>query len=183
MIKISFLAAELIYTCIWFMTRCFVWKHHKSIQWKREAVLILMYLNLAVIIRLVFFPRELLESHIQPLIFDFATAFPFRINIVPLVRLFDFNNTRDIIWNVIGNTAMFIPSGILLPIAYKKLDRFWKVVATGALISLCIELLQLPFPSRASDIDDLLLNTLGVAVGYGIDAIVKQLKRSLRRRT
>ena len=43
-----------------------------------------------------------------------------------------------------------------------------KTVAAGALISLCIEILQLPFPSRASDIDDLILNTLGTAVGYGI---------------
>ena len=72
------------------------------------------------------------------------------------------------IWNVAGNAAMFIPGGIILPIVYRQLNSFGKTVAAGALISLCIEILQLPFPSRASDIDDLILNTLGTAVGYGI---------------
>lgn len=55
--------------------------------------------------------------YIQPLIFDPETAWPFRINIVPLVYLFRYGSTRDIIWNVIGNAAMFIPSGIVLSIA------------------------------------------------------------------
>ena len=72
---------------------------------------------------------------------------------------------------------MFIPSGIVLPIVYTKLDRFSKVILSGALISLCTEILQLPFPARATDIDDLILNTLGVAVGYGIYAAAGRWKR------
>ena len=78
------------------------------------------------------------------------------------------------IWNVAGNAAMFIPGGIILPIVYRQLNSFGKTVAAGALISLCIEILQLPFPSRASDIDDLILNTLGTAVGYGIQAALRR---------
>ena len=96
-----------------------------------------------------------------------------------MVHLFDYDNVRDIVWNVIGNVAMFIPTGIVLPIVYRRLNSFWKVVAAGAFISLCTEILQLPFPSRASDVDDLILNTLGVVVGYGIFAAVKEI-RSLR---
>lgn len=95
---------------------------------------------------------------------------------MPFVHLFDYDNVRDIIWNIAGNMIMFIPTGIVLPVIYKKLDCFWKVVAVGALISLCIEILQLPFPSRASDVDDLILNTLGVAVGYWIYAGFRRLK-------
>ena len=72
---------------------------------------------------------------------------------------------------------MFIPTGIVLPAVYKKLDCIWKVVAIGLLISLCIEILQLPFPLRASDVDDLILNTLGVAAGYGIYTAFRRLKR------
>ena len=102
---------------------------------------------------------------------------PLRINLIPLVHLFEYGSVRDMIWNVIGNTAMFIPSGIILPVVYRKLNSFWKVIAVGALISLCIELLQLPFASRASDIDDLILNTLGVAAGYGIYAIFLRFKQ------
>ena len=86
-------------------------------------------------------------------------------------HLFDYDNVRDIVWNVIGNVAMFIPTGIVLPIVYRRLNSLWKVAAVGAFISLCTEILQLPFPSRASDVDDLILNTLGVVVGYGIFAM------------
>ena len=35
---------------------------------------------------------------------------------VPLVHLLEYDSIRDIIWNVVGNAAMFIPSGIVLPI-------------------------------------------------------------------
>lgn len=127
-----------------------------------------MFINLAVIIRFTFFPRELMNGHIQPLIIDLKSAFPFRINFIPFVNLLRYDSVRDIIWNVVGNTAMFIPNGIVLPIVYKRLDNFGKVIAAGAFISLCIEVVQLPFASRATDIDDLILNTLGAAIGYGI---------------
>ena len=79
--------------------------------------------------------------------------------------------------NVIGNVAMFIPSGIVLPIIYKGLDSFIKVILAGGGISLCIEIIQLPFSVRASDIDDLILNTVGVILGYGIYAWIGNLKR------
>ena len=35
------------------------------------------------------------------------------------------------------------------------------------------------FSVRASDVDDLILNVLGVVIGYGIYAAVKRLKRQL----
>ena len=177
MIEISFLTAELIFTLIWLIVRIAMWTRQRKTDWKREAVLMLMYINLAVIIRFVFFPKALVNNHVQPLIFDPTTAFPFRLNLIPFVYLFDYNSLRDIVWNVAGNMVMFIPSGIILPIVYKKLNSFKKVVAAGVFISLCIEFLQLPFSSRASDIDDLILNTFGVAVGYGIFAAIKYLKR------
>ena len=174
---ISFAAIELIYTAIWILVRVTVWLKQKYIDWKRETILLLMFINLAVIIRFVFFPRELIDGHIQPLIFDKAEIFPVRINLLPLVHLFDYDNVRDIIWNVMGNAAMFIPSGIVLPVVYRKLDTFWKVIAAGIGISLCIEILQLPFASRASDIDDIIVNTLGVAVGNGVYRAVKHRGR------
>ena len=177
MFEMSFLATELVFTAIWLLIRIAVWVRQGGVNWKREAVLLLMYINLAVIIRFVFFPRAFVEGHIQPLVFEPAAALPLRINLVPLVHLFDYGSVGDIIWNVAGNAAMFIPSGIVLPIVYRKLDSFWKVAAAGACISLCIEILQLPFASRASDIDDLILNTLGVVVGYGVYAAFKRLGR------
>ena len=175
--EISLIELECFYTAVWLLCRIIVWIRQRRINWKREAVLLLMYINLAVIIRFTFFPLSRVNGNVQPLIYDASTAFPFRVNLIPFVRLSDYSSKRDLLLNVIGNTAMFIPSGIVLPIIYQKLNHFWKVVAAGAMISLCIEILQLPFHVRASDVDDLILNVLGVVIGYGIYAAVKRLKR------
>ena len=177
MVDIYFFTVELIFTLIWIIVRIAVWVRQRRIDWKREAVLLLMYVNLGVIIRFVFFPKALVNGNVQPLVFDPAAAFPFRVNLIPLVHLLEYDSLRDIVWNVVGNMAMFIPSGIILPIIYKKLNSIEKVAAAGAFISLCIELLQLPFASRASDIDDLIMNTLGVAAGYGIYKIARTIFR------
>ena len=175
--EISFFATELFFTAIWLVVRIIIWVKQKRIDWKREALLLLMFVNLAVIIRYVFFPRDLVDGRVQPLVFEAEEALPLRINLRPFVHLLDYDNVRDTIWNVAGNSAMFIPTGVILPVLYRKPDTFWKVIAIGALISLCIEVLQLPFASRASDVDDLILNTLGVAIGYGIYVVIKRITR------
>ena len=180
MVEFSFLFLELIFAAIWLIVRSSIWIKNRHIDLKREAVLLLMYINLAVIIRFTFFPMATVDGRVQPLVFDVATAFPFRVNSIPFVHLFDYESKRDLLLNVIGNAAMFIPSGIVLPIVYKNLNRFWKVFLAGAGISLCIETIQLPFSVRATDIDDLILNTVGVIVGYGIYAFIQRIKRVKR---
>lgn len=69
--------------------------------------------------------------------------------------------------NFVGNIVMFIPIGFLLPLLWKKFDRAWRTVGIGFLLSLIIEILQLP-QMRSSDVDDLWLNTLGACIGYVI---------------
>ena len=64
MLEISFLSAELAFTAVWLLVRISIWIRRNSIDWKREAVLLLMYLNLAVIIRFVFFPSGLVDGHV-----------------------------------------------------------------------------------------------------------------------
>ncbi len=67
--------------------------------------------------------------------------------------------------NFVGNIVMFIPIGFLLPLLWKKFERAWRTVGIGFLLSLIIEILQLP-QMRSSDVDDLWLNTLGACIGY-----------------
>ena len=177
MIKIPFWAAEAALALVWAALRGALWIRRGKIDWKREALLLLMCVNLAVLLRITFFPMARADGRVQPLVLYTAALWPPRINLVPFVRLGDFAFRRELLLNVIGNVLMFIPSGIILPILYKKLDGFGKTVAAGAGISLCIELLQLPFSVRSSDIDDLILNTLGAAIGYGLFAAAKALRR------
>ena len=178
MTEISLLQAELLFALIWLVCRVVIWVRQRRIDWKREAVLLLMYVNLAVILRFVFFPMSRMNGKVQPLRLDASKIFPFKLNLIPFVHLLEYDNKKDLLLNVIGNTAMFIPSGIVLPIIYKKLNSFRKIIGVGALISFCIEILQLPFFERATDVDDLLLNTFGAAIGCLIYMLVhKSVKR------
>lgn len=67
--------------------------------------------------------------------------------------------------NLVGNVAMFVPLGALLPDLWKSLRRplrFWVVVL---ITLLTIELVQLVTLLGTFDVDDILLNTLGVLLG------------------
>ena len=166
--EIPFAAAELAFALIWILLAVIRSVRRHQIDWKREALLLLMYVNLAVLLRLTFFPMARLDGRVQPLPFDSDEILPLRVNLIPWIHLFYFETKKDLLLNLIGNVTMFIPSGIILPILYPKLDRFWKVWAVGMGMSLIIEILQVPFYTRASDVDDLILNTAGVIIGYGI---------------
>lgn len=72
----------------------------------------------------------------------------------------------------IGNTIMLLPLGIYFPLLYKHLDNFLLVTGTAMLVSISIELMQLATYTRVSDIDDVLLNTAGAAIGYIIYYLV-----------
>ena len=176
-ITVTFLKLEAVFTLVWLMCRCLVWMKRKKIDWKREAILLLMFVNLAVIFRFVYFLRGHVNGHVAPLIFDSSRMFPLRINLVPYRNLFVYNNLKDTLWNVAGNVLLFVPTGIVLPIVYPKLRKWYKTVFVGSLISLLIELSQLPFYDRATDIDDWILNTAGVILGYLIYAAVRRINK------
>ena len=176
MIRISLLTGELVFTALWLLCRAAVWVWQGRIDWKREAELLLMYINLAVLIRFVFYPFFKVNGQVQPLVIDPDKLFPPRINCIPFRNIIDYEIRREAVINIIGNICLFIPTGILLPILYRRLDSFRKVILTGAGLSLVIEIIQLLLPNSVTDIDDLMLNTLGVAIGYGIYTLVKSMK-------
>ena len=104
--------------------------------------------------------------------------FPPRVNLVPLKYLLDYLIVGEAVLNTVGNIAMFVPIGIIWPLVFRQLDRHKKVIASGMGLSLCIEILQLPFFDRVTDIDDLILNSLGFLVGYGSYLLAKVQKNT-----
>ena len=181
MIQIPFAAAMLLVSFLWILVRAAVCINQKHISWKREAQLMLVYICIVVVMRFAFFPFSKVGGRIQPLLFDAAALFPPRINLIPFVNLLNYEIYKEMLINVIGNTTMFIPLGIVWPCVFKKLDTHAKVIAAGVGFSLCIEILQLPFFDRVTDIDDLILNSVGFAVGYGIYLLVKTVKNYCRK--
>jgi len=180
-VEIPFIAFEAAFMVAWLLVRVALCVRRGRIDWRHELLLLLMLVNMAVILRFVMFPFDTVDGQVQPLPFDPALAFPPRLNLVPFAEFFTYDSTRDMLVNVIGNCAMFIPTGIVLPVVWPKLDSFAKVVGVGALISLAIEIVQLPFHTRVTDVNDLLLNTAGVAIGYCVYALVREIARRSRK--
>ena len=73
--------------------------------------------------------------------------------------------------NTILNIILFIPLGIMLPFLWKKYDTLRETLFFGFLMSLAIELLQI-LTYRATDINDLIANTIGAVLGYFVFRII-----------
>ena len=176
MIEFSFLFTESVIVFGWFLFRLGAYLKNKTIRFRHELIQLLFLINLMVINRMVSHPMATENGRVLPLVLETAAIWPFRVNFLPLVHLFEYDSTRDMLLNIIGNFAMFIPTGIMTPLIYGHLDSLKKTVRTGFLISLAIEIVQLPFASRASDVDDLILNTAGCLAGYGILCLIRRTR-------
>ena len=78
---------------------------------------------------------------------------------------------RAAIINLVGNVVMFVPLGFGLPWVNPRLRRLWKTLLVSAGIIAAVELVQLVTLLGRCDVDDLILNLIGVAVGYAAFAI------------
>ncbi len=180
MIQISYGAMVAFITVLWILVRflnCKKW----GFSPKRELELLLVYICIVVVARFTFFPFSKVDGKIQPLIFDTARIFPVRVNLVPIKYLFNYEIRREALINFIGNTAMFIPLGIVWPSVFRQLNTPAKAIGAGIAASLTIEILQLPFFDRVSDIDDLILNSLGFILGYGIWRLSKIIINAVKK--
>lgn len=90
----------------------------------------------------------------------------------PIINWIPFNDfTPSNILGMVLNIVMLIPFGAFLPIYFKKFRKLVPTVIAGIVMSLTLEILQL-FTFRATDIDDLIMNTLGTLLGYFIGAFI-----------
>lgn len=109
---------------------------------------------------------------------DYWAQVQSNLNVIPLrtvtlyVRLLK-NATspyliRHAVVNLVGNVVMFIPMGLLMPVAvpWAKTGRYFFLM-TVCLVCL-VELVQLFTLTGSCDVDDLLLNVVGAAIGYRV---------------
>lgn len=73
---------------------------------------------------------------------------------------------RTAIMNIFGNILLFVPLGYFLPLLWQRLRKWWRTWLMVLGIMLAVELTQLLTLRGYFDVDDLILNLLGAAVGY-----------------
>ncbi len=85
--------------------------------------------------------------------------------------------------NILYNYAMFMPLGFLLPLGWKKMQSSRWILFTGFLCSLLIECTQLLTRRGMFEADDLLGNTLGALLGFGLFLLLRKLIKSVQKKS
>lgn len=114
-------------------------------------------------------PEEALDGY-RPWPFPWVNIVPFETITVALGYGLDRQQGRVLI----GNVLAFAPFGVFMPILWPSRRSLISVVGGGLAISLALEAVQLGLslligaPYRVADVDDVMINVLGVALGYGL---------------
>ena len=99
-----------------------------------------------------------------------------RLNLVPfssmgsMLRALWYNPYPSVLWTVVynigGNICMFVPLGFFLRILFPGCRRFWRCMAAVTVIMTTVELCQLLTLRGFCEVDDVMLNLLGTAIGW-----------------
>ena len=82
----------------------------------------------------------------------------------PVMNWVPFSNGID--YSSILNILFFIPLGVALPTMWRRFNKLVPTLIYGLSFSLLIECSQLFTLHRQSDVNDLIMNTLGVFIGW-----------------
>lgn len=130
---------------------------------------------------------------------EYGRTVPFddyQYNFTPFREISRYIRYRDVVgWyafliNIVGNVVVFMPFGFFVPGLEKKKSgpvfEFFKITVLGFFFSMAVETIQLVTKVGCFDVDDLMLNTVGVALGcicYKIcHAIFNWFRRCRNRR-
>lgn len=107
----------------------------------------------------------------------------YRYNFVPFAEIRRFWMYREqlgtfaFLSNIAGNVIGFLPFGFILPVVAGRMRSGFLIVMSGFAFSLSVELIQLVTRVGCFDVDDLILNTSGAAIGYLLFVICNYIRR------
>lgn len=144
----------------------------------REGALLLLFMFLSGLLFLTLTP---------PAGWSYQGPFQGTVNLIPLregLRLFHFYY-KNRMWtallvNFLGNILMFIPIGLFAGLLSDR-PRWWKGTLWALSLSLFIETAQL-LVCRGTDVDDLILNTLGGLLGHWLFLLLRRIGPGLTGR-
>jgi glycopeptide antibiotics resistance protein len=137
-----------------------------AIAWRWIAAIILAAYGVALV-RLLVFKNVLVQIGPFRFRFDQETG---PANFLPFKTISSYlldDHVRLIaILNLAGNVLLFVPIGFLAAFLHRKMT--WPVsVVLGVVAGLAIEGMEAMLRAGVFDVDDLILNALGVTTGYG----------------
>ena len=156
----------LFFVLIWIGVVTFLWsKKKKSFAYLIFFTIFYVYIVKVLDYTLFQFQSLLLLKYFMPNLILNGQPAGKDLNLIPLITL----TPQDLETSLL-NILLLIPFGFGLPFITNF--RMQKIVVIGALFSIAIEFLQLitgfmaKITFRIADINDVIFNTLGVAIGY-----------------
>lgn len=149
----------------------------QRLNWRRIFMLLLFWIYMGAMIYFLFIG----ERYGNP-------YHDYRYNLVVFQEIRRFITYREsvgtisFLLNIIGNIFAFSPFGFFLPEISPKMRNFWKVLSMSFLVTMCIECTQLVTKLGVFDVDDLIMNTLGGVIGYGLYCIARKLYRNFGKK-
>ncbi len=142
---------------------------------RRRLWIVVFVAYLVLLIYFLFFAEEMGRTA------DMREGYTYNLELFKEIRRFivysDILGTRAVVLNIFGNIAAFMPFGILLPMIWKKLDKWYTVLVLSLALSLTVEVVQLVTKVGSFDVDDLLLNTVGGILGFLVYRIIRGVYR------
>ena len=141
----------------------------ESEKYVRLTIRIFFVLYLSLLVYLMFFAEEWGRSMLEG---------DYKYNLVPFREIWRYLTYHkqigiwNVLWNLVGNVVGFIPYGAMLPALFKKTMGFCNVALLSFELTLFIELTQLILRVGSCDVDDMILNTLGGCIGYGVYRLI-----------
>ena len=109
---------------------------------------------------------------------NYWSEFREKLNIVPFETIALYTRSlfgginRAAVVNLAGNVVMFVPLGLLLPHIAKKAEKFTGCFVISLVCILSAEIVQVFTLLGYFDVDDLLLNMIGVSIGFGLQKLI-----------
>ena len=97
--------------------------------------------------------------------------YPFKTIIYYFMNSSKFNFNAIFI-NLVANIVTFIPLGFFMTMFFKKFNKISTMAVFSVIIIFIIEVLQFIFNVGVFDIDDIILNSLGCIIGFGLFKLI-----------
>ncbi len=106
---------------------------------------------------------------------------PFK-EIMRFITYYETLGMKAVVVNLAGNVIAFMPFGFFMPVVSRRSRGPVRIIFLGFGFSLMLETIQLGFKVGSFDVDDLILNTLGAAIGFFCYRRVQRFRVRLRQR-
>ena len=101
---------------------------------------------------------------------DVAEEYRYNVTLFKEIKRFWYHwetiGMKNVIVNLGGNIAAFVPFGFLMPMICKRGKKVFCCTIMTELFSLAVEVIQLISKVGAFDVDDIFLNTIGGLMGF-----------------